>query len=89
GRSVDYLRGSLVVGAERWDNSSLLNFGAVFLFENEVVRRCGNFDVVFCDRFEGALTQRASLPGYGVAGSSRQRVDGLLAPRLVLGVADF
>jgi hypothetical protein len=53
GRSVDYFRGSFVVGAELWSNSSSLRSGAVFLFENEQVRRCGGFDVVFCDNFEG------------------------------------
>lgn len=53
GRSVDYFRGSFVVGTERWSNSSSLNFGAVFLFENELVRRCNGFDIVFCDGFEG------------------------------------
>jgi hypothetical protein len=52
GRSVDYIQGSLVVGAERWDNSSSQRSGAVFLFENEIVRRCGDFEVIFCDSFE-------------------------------------
>lgn len=53
GRSVDYFRGSLVVGAEGWATSGFLRSGAVFLYENALVRRCGSFAVVFCDTFEG------------------------------------
>jgi hypothetical protein len=50
---VDYWRGSLVVGARTWNDIGGNRTGAVFLFENELVRRCGGFNVVFCDYFEG------------------------------------
>lgn len=53
GRSVDYRRGSLVVGADDWNDVDRNRFGAVFLYENALVRRCGSFDVIFCDTFEG------------------------------------
>lgn len=53
GFSVDYWRGSLVVGAESWDDAGAGRFGAVFLYENELVRLCGGkFDAIFCDTFE-------------------------------------
>jgi hypothetical protein len=53
GSAVDYWRGSFVVGARTWNDISSNRTGAVFLFENELVRRCGGFNVVFCDYFEG------------------------------------
>lgn len=51
GSAVDYLNGSLLVGAERWDDDLNRN-GAVFLYENELVRVCGSFDSIFCNGFE-------------------------------------
>lgn len=51
GSAVDYLNGSMLVGADLWDDDSNRN-GAVFLYENDLVRRCGSFDSIFCDGFE-------------------------------------
>jgi hypothetical protein len=53
GSAVDYRRGSFIVGADTWNDVDRERFGAVFLFENDLVRRCGGFNVVFCDYFEG------------------------------------
>ncbi len=52
GSAVDYWRGSLIVGARTWNDISSNRTGAVFLYENELVRRCGGFNIVFCDFFE-------------------------------------
>lgn len=54
GSAVDYRRGTLIVGADNWDDTSRDDrFGAVFLYEYDLIRRCGGeFDVTFCDTFE-------------------------------------
>jgi len=53
GGAVDFADASFLIGAETWDDSSGSDrFGAVFLYENPVQRRCGSFDAIFCDRFE-------------------------------------
>lgn len=54
GKSVDYMDGSLVVGAARWDDTSSSDRrGAVFLFEDPAIVSCGVLDGIFCDSFEG------------------------------------
>ncbi|MFP4276577.1 MAG: FG-GAP repeat protein [Wenzhouxiangella sp.] len=53
GASVDFWEGIAVVGATRWPNDSRGSWGAISSWYSRSVASCGgNFDAVFCDRFE-------------------------------------
>lgn len=53
GSDVDYDDGRILVGAQRWDDTtSDEEDGAVFLFQDDAIVACGFISVIFCDRFE-------------------------------------
>lgn len=53
GSDVDYDDGRILVGAQRWDDTtSDEEDGAVFIFQDDVIVSCGVFNAIFCDRFE-------------------------------------
>ncbi|WP_376696202.1 FG-GAP repeat protein [Wenzhouxiangella sp. EGI_FJ10305] len=53
GSDVDYDDGRILVGAQRWDDTtSDEEDGAVFMFQSDAIMACGVIDAIFCDRFE-------------------------------------
>ncbi|MEE4637710.1 MAG: hypothetical protein V2J42_03110 [Wenzhouxiangella sp.] len=59
GASVDFWGGIAVVGATRWPNtSSSARWGAISSWYSRSIASCrGNFDGIFCDRFEAGASQ--------------------------------
>jgi len=52
GIDVDYHDGSLVVGANKWNDIDGNRAGAVFLYEDPGIVVCGALDGIFCDSYE-------------------------------------
>jgi hypothetical protein len=53
GSDVDYDDGRILVGAQRWDDTTGDDEdGAVFVFQDDSFVACGVFNAIFCDRFE-------------------------------------
>ena len=54
GASVDFSGGLAVIGAPRWPNTSFSErWGAISIWYSRSIASCrGNFDAIYCDRFE-------------------------------------
>ena len=52
GLDVDYHKGSLIVGADRWNDIDGDRYGAVFMYQDRGIVLCGELDGIFCDSFE-------------------------------------
>jgi hypothetical protein len=52
GLDVDYHKGSVIVGADRWNDIGGDRYGAVFMYQDRGVVLCGGLDGIYCDSFE-------------------------------------
>ena len=52
GLDVDYHKGSLIVGADRWSDIDGDRFGAVFMYQDRGTVLCDELNGIFCDSFE-------------------------------------
>jgi hypothetical protein len=52
GFDVDYQRGSLMVGSNRWPDIEGVRDGAIFLYEDWGTVLCGALNAIYCDGFE-------------------------------------